>query len=124
VDFRRRWTPRPHCSAVELCGRPGGGPPAASNTGVDDSGRRCRRISEPSDVDLGPLTEIGKAITAGDLFIGKGVKLLTSKDELVARVMQAEAEVVEEAPVAAGPVEPEVIEKPKKEEEGEEEAGD
>jgi large subunit ribosomal protein L25 len=75
-------------------------------------------------IDLGSLTEIGKAITVGDLIVGEGVKLLTSRDELVARVMQAEAEVVEEAPVAVGPVEPEVIEKPKKEEEGEEEAGE
>jgi large subunit ribosomal protein L25 len=75
-------------------------------------------------VDLGSLLEIGQAITVGDLVVGEGVKLLTSRDELVARVMQAEAEVVEEAPVAVGPVEPEVIEKPKKEEEGEEEAGE
>jgi large subunit ribosomal protein L25 len=75
-------------------------------------------------VDLGRLTEIGQAITVGDLIVGEGVKLLTSRDELVARVMQAEAEVVEEAPVAVGPVEPEVIEKPKKEEEAEEEAGE
>jgi len=73
-------------------------------------------------VDLGPLTEIGKAITVGDLFLGKGVKVLTSKDDLIARVTQAAAEVVEEAPVAAVPVEPEVIEKAKKEEEVEEEA--
>jgi large subunit ribosomal protein L25 len=75
-------------------------------------------------VDLGSLTEIGKAITVGDLVVGEGVKLLTSRDELIARVMQAEAEVVEEVPEAVGPVEPEVIEKPKKEEEAEEEAGE
>ena len=95
-------------------------------TGVDEIEVEALPADLPNrvTVDLGPLTEIGKAITVGDLFIGKGVKLLTSKDELVARVKQAVAEVVEEAPVAAGPVEPEVIEKPKKEEEGEEEAGD
>lgn len=95
-------------------------------TGVDEIEVEALPADLPNrmTVDLGPLTEIGKAITVGDLIVGEGVKLLTSRDELVARVMQAEAEVVEEAPVAAGPVEPEVIEKPKKEEEAEEEAGE
>jgi large subunit ribosomal protein L25 len=95
-------------------------------TGVDEIEVEALPADLPSrlTVDLEALTEIGKAITVGDLFVGKGVKLLTSKDELVARVTQAEAEIVEEEPVAAVPVEPEVIEKPKKEEEIEEEAAE
>jgi large subunit ribosomal protein L25 len=95
-------------------------------TGVDEIEVEALPADLPSrlTVDLQVLGEIGKALTVGDLQLGERVKLLTSKDELVARVTQAEAEVVEEEPVAAVPVEPEVIEKPKKEEEVEEEAAE
>jgi large subunit ribosomal protein L25 len=96
-------------------------------TGVDEIEVEALPADLPSRlaVDLGALTEIGKAITVADLSVGPRVKLLTSKDELIARVTQAAAEeIVEEAPVAAVTVEPEVIEKPKKEEEVEEEAGE
>jgi large subunit ribosomal protein L25 len=95
-------------------------------TGVDEIEVEALPADLPSrlTVELAALSEIGKAITVGDLSLGEGVKLLTPKDELVARVTQAEAEEVEEAPVAAVAVEPEVIEKPKKEEEAEEEAAE
>ncbi len=96
-------------------------------TGVDEIEVEALPADLPNrlTVDLGVLTEIGKAITVGDIFTGQGVRVLTSKDDLIARVTQAAAEeVVEEAPAAAVAVEPEVIEKPKKEEEVEEEAGE
>jgi large subunit ribosomal protein L25 len=96
-------------------------------TGVDEIEVEALPADLPNrlTVDLGALTEIGKAITVGEIFPGKGVKVLTSKDELIARVTQAAAEeVVEEAPAVAVTAEPEVIEKPKKEEEVEEEAGE
>jgi large subunit ribosomal protein L25 len=71
-------------------------------------------------VDLGSLEEIGQAIVVGDLFVGKGVKLLTSPSEMVVRVMSQAAEEVEEVEVVAEAGEPEVIERRKEEgEEGE-----
>jgi large subunit ribosomal protein L25 len=71
-------------------------------------------------VDLESLTNIGQAITVGELFVGKGVKVLTAPDELIVRVMQQAAEEVEEAAVTPEAVEPEVIERVKKEGEEEE----
>jgi large subunit ribosomal protein L25 len=72
-------------------------------------------------VDLESLANIGQAITVGELFVGKGVKVLTAPDEMIARVMQQAVEEVEEVAVTPEAVEPEVIERVKKEGEGEEE---
>jgi large subunit ribosomal protein L25 len=71
-------------------------------------------------VDLGSLVKIDDSISAGDLFLGEGVKLLTDPAELVARVIYQVEEVLEEVvepevvPVAA---EPELVERGKREEE-------
>jgi large subunit ribosomal protein L25 len=71
-------------------------------------------------VDLGSLVKIDDSITAGDLFLGEGVELLTDPAELVARVIYQAEEVLEEVvepevvPVAA---EPELVERGKREEE-------
>lgn len=68
-------------------------------------------------VDISSLKNIGDALYVRDLTIPNGVTLLTHGDEVIVNItgQAAEEEVVEEA--AAG--EPEVIEKGKKEEEGE-----
>jgi large subunit ribosomal protein L25 len=71
-------------------------------------------------VDLESLTNIGQAITVGELFVGKGVKVLTAPDELIVRVMQQAVEEVEEVAVTPEAIEPEVIERVKKEGEEEE----
>jgi len=71
-------------------------------------------------VDLGSLVKIDDSITAGDLFLGEGVELLTDPAELVARVIYQVEEVLEEVvepevvPVTA---EPELVERGKREEE-------
>ena len=71
-------------------------------------------------VDLETLVKIDDSITAGDLFLGEGVELLTDPAELVARVIYQAEEVLEEVvepevvPVAA---EPELVERGKREEE-------
>jgi large subunit ribosomal protein L25 len=69
-------------------------------------------------VELEPLTEIDSRITVADLFLGKGVKVLTDPASVIARVIyQVEEKLEEEVPVAAVEVEPEVIGRGKKEEE-------
>ncbi|HSB90423.1 MAG TPA: 50S ribosomal protein L25 [Anaerolineales bacterium] len=69
-------------------------------------------------VDLEPLAEIDSRITVADLFLGKGVKVLTDPASVIARVIyQVEEKLEEEVPVAAVEVEPEVIGRGKKEEE-------
>jgi len=71
-------------------------------------------------VDLGSLVKIDDSISAGDLFLGEGVELLTDPAELVARVIYQVEEVLEEVvepevvPVAA---EPELVERGRREEE-------
>jgi large subunit ribosomal protein L25 len=76
-------------------------------------------------VDLEPLAEIDSRITVGDLFLGKGVKVLTEATAVIARVIyQVEEKLEEVAPVTTLEAEPEVIGRGKKEEEeipGEEE---
>lgn len=71
-------------------------------------------------VDMGQLTAIGQAITVGDLFLGKGVRVLTDADELVARVTAQAAEEAPEVEAVPTAVEPELIEKPRREDEEEE----
>jgi large subunit ribosomal protein L25 len=70
-------------------------------------------------VDLEPLAEIDDTITVGDLFFGEGVEVLTDLNEVLARVIyQMEEEIEEEAIEEVIPVEmePELIERGKREE--------
>ncbi len=75
-------------------------------------------------VDLAPLATMEARITVGDLFLGKGVRVLSDPQAVVARVIYQVEEKLEEevAPVSAVPAEPEIIGRGKKEEEVEEEA--
>jgi len=71
-------------------------------------------------VSIEALGKIDDKINVGDLPLGKGVRVLTSAEEVVARVIYQVAEVLEEPKEAVAVVaEPEVITR-KKEEEGEE----
>jgi large subunit ribosomal protein L25 len=69
-------------------------------------------------VDLSVLENIDDAITVGDLFLGKGVKVLTEPTEVVVHVIYQAAEEVEEVEEAVPlEAEPEVIERARREEE-------
>lgn len=69
-------------------------------------------------VDISVLVKIDDAITVGDLFLGKGVKVLTDAGEVVAHVIYQAVEEVEEAVEAVEvEAEPEVIERARREEE-------
>lgn len=76
-------------------------------------------LPERFTVDISHLENIGDAIYLKDLDIASGVELLDSPDELVVLITAPAAEEVEEAPAVEAGAEPEVIEKGKKEEEGE-----
>jgi large subunit ribosomal protein L25 len=81
-------------------------------------------LPESFTVDLGALKEIGDGIHVSDLVIPAGVECLSDPEEMIAvvtaPVVEVEEEVVEAAEEAGA--EPEVIEKGKGEEEGEEES--
>jgi large subunit ribosomal protein L25 len=70
-------------------------------------------------VDLEPLATMEARITVGDLFLGKGVRVLTDPQAVVARVIYQVEEKLEEevAPTIAITPEPEIIGRGKKEEE-------
>ena len=73
-------------------------------------------------VDITPLANIGDGYHVSDISIPENVTLITSLDERVVFINSPAAEEVEEVAVAEGEeVEPEVIEKGKKEEEETEE---
>ncbi|MEI7844749.1 MAG: 50S ribosomal protein L25 [Chloroflexota bacterium] len=72
-------------------------------------------LPERIEVDLSKLAKIGDAIHVRDLIIPAGVTLLTDMDEMVAVATATHDEA--EAPISGEAVEPEVIEKVKKEEE-------
>jgi large subunit ribosomal protein L25 len=76
-------------------------------------------------VDLEPLATMEARITVGDLFLGKGVRVLTDPQAVVARVIYQVEEKLEEevAPTVAVTPEPEIIGRGKKEEEEIEEEG-
>ena len=76
-------------------------------------------------VDLEPLATMEARITVGDLFLGKGVRVLTDPQAVVARVIYQVEEKLEEevAPTVAVAPEPEIIGRGKKEEEEIEEEG-
>ena len=74
-------------------------------------------------VSIEGLEKIDDKISVGNLTLGKGVRVLTSAEDVVARVIYQVAEVLEEPKEAVAVAEePEVIAR-KKEEEGEEEEG-
>lgn len=73
-------------------------------------------------VSIEGLEKIDDKITVGNLELGKGVRILTSADDVVARVIYQVAEVVEEVKeVVAVVAEPEVIARKKDEDEEAEE---
>ncbi len=72
-------------------------------------------------VEISSLANIGDAIHVSNISIPEAVTVLTPADEMVVLITAPAAEEVEEAPaVEVEGAEPEVIEKGKKEEEGEE----
>jgi large subunit ribosomal protein L25 len=72
-------------------------------------------------VDLSRLLKIDDSITVADLGLREGVRILNDATEVLAHVIYEAEEVVEEAPKegVAAAAEPEVISRPKKEEEEE-----
>jgi large subunit ribosomal protein L25 len=74
-------------------------------------------------VDLEPLSTMEARITVGDIFAGKGVRILSDSHLVIARVIyQVEEKLEEEVPgLAVAEAEPEIIGRGKKEEEEEEE---
>ncbi len=75
-------------------------------------------LPETIKVDLSVLAEPGDTITVGDLVLPPGVRVLNPPDEVIVAAVGPEEEEEVEAEVAEG-VEPEVIEKGKREEEEE-----
>ena len=72
-------------------------------------------------VEISGLANIGDAIHVSNISVPEAVTVLTPADEMVVLITAPAAEEVEEAPAVEGEAaEPEVIEKGKKEEEGEE----
>lgn len=73
-------------------------------------------------VDLEVLKEIDSVITVGDIYLGKGVKVLTDPEEVIVQIVRQEAEeVVEEEAEAVVEIlaEPELVDRRRKEEEEE-----
>jgi large subunit ribosomal protein L25 len=74
------------------------------------------------EVDVSKLESLNQSLFVKDLKVSDKIEILTGADEMIAKVVPAKEEVIEEtAPVAAAEVE--VIKKGKIEEEGEGEAG-
>ena len=96
-------------------------------TGLDQIEIECLPTDLPEKivVDIAALVKVGDAIHVSDLVLSEKVKVLSSPEEMVVIATAAQVEEVVEAVVApvAGAEEVEVIEKGKKEEEGEEEGG-
>ncbi|MFZ5855548.1 MAG: 50S ribosomal protein L25 [Chloroflexota bacterium] len=78
-------------------------------------------LPEKIVADLGALAKVGDVIHVSDLVLSDRVKVLSSPEEMIVIATAAKVEEVVEAAAApvAGAEEPEVIEKGKKEEEGE-----
>ena len=99
--------------------------PAAKNfngvlvTGQTELEVEClpRDLPERIRVDVSGLIEIGNSIHVRDLVLPPTVEVLTDPDDLVVLVTAQSAEEKEEVVAVEGAVEPEVIEKIKKEEE-------
>ena len=93
-------------------------------TGLDEIEVECLPIDLPEKivVDIGALAKVGDSIHVSNLVLPEKVKVLTSPTEMIVIATAAKVEeAVEVAAPVAGVEEPEVIEKGKKEEEGEEE---
>jgi large subunit ribosomal protein L25 len=76
-------------------------------------------------VDLEVLKEIDSMITVADVFVGKGVEVLTEPEEVIAHIVYQEIEEIEEEEVEAVVEtleEPELVERPRHGEFEEEEA--
>lgn len=93
-------------------------------TGLDSIEVECLPADLPERIviDISVLARVGDAIHVRDLVVSDNVKILSGPDEMLVIATAARVEeVVEIAAPVAGVEEPEVIEKGKKEEEGEEE---
>ena len=93
-------------------------------TGLTNLEVECFPQDLPAEIvlDISVLTKIGDAIYGHDIPLPEKVKALSDLDEMIALVTAGAAEEAEEEAEeeAAGAEEPEVIEKGKREEEGEE----
>jgi large subunit ribosomal protein L25 len=70
-------------------------------------------------VDLEVLTEIDSMVTVGDIFVGKGVDVLTESEEVIAHIVYQEVEEIEEEEEEAlveAMMEPELVDRDKEEE--------
>jgi large subunit ribosomal protein L25 len=74
-------------------------------------------LPERITVDISGLARIGDAIHVRDLTVASEVTILEDMDEIVVVISATKEEEIEEAPVTTELVEPEVIERGKKEEE-------
>ena len=93
-------------------------------TGLDEIEVECLPMDLPEKivVDLAALAKVGDSVHVGDLVLSDKLKVLSAPTEMIVIATAAKVEeVVEAAAPVAGVEEPEVIEKGKKEEEGEEE---
>jgi len=72
------------------------------------------------EVDLSSLTEMDQEITVGDLQLGDKFEVLSDPSEVLARVIPARAEAIEEEAAPAAEAEVEVVKREKPEEEAEE----
>jgi large subunit ribosomal protein L25 len=93
-------------------------------TGLDQVEVECLPMDLPEKivVDLAALAKVGDSVHVGDLVLSENVKILSAPTEMLVIATAAKVEeAVEAAAPVAGVEEPEVIEKGKKEEEGEEE---
>ena len=93
-------------------------------TGLDEVEVECLPMDLPEKivVDLAALAKVGDSVHVGDLVLSDKLKVLSAPTEMIVIATAAKVEeAVEAAAPVAGVEEPEVIEKGKKEEEGEEE---
>ena len=94
-------------------------------TGLDKVEIECLPTDLPERivVDIAALVKVGDSVHVRDLVLAENIKVLSSPEEMIVIATAAKVEEVVEAVVAAvpGTEEVEVIEKGKKEEEGEEE---
>jgi large subunit ribosomal protein L25 len=92
-------------------------------TGLNEIEVECLPADLPEKivVDISALAKVGDAIHVSDLVLSDKVKVLSSPEEMIVIATAAKVEEVVETAAApvAGAEEPEVIEKGKKEEEGE-----
>lgn len=87
--------------------------------GIDVVEIRALPTDLPSSIeaDVSGLTDLNQAIVVGDLKVSDKIEILTSREEMVAKVVPVKEEVITEEVPAAPAAEVEVIGKGKKEEE-------